>query len=394
MQDSIIYLAPQSCVDPFTNDLNQRTLTVVAAKRNDLAGTPVVDLTEKVARSGGVVVPALVPRSLPMTQGQTIGPYTLYSVSTQIGSVQSLRNSFDVTLGSIKDDFKKTSFMGQSCAPLGGGPTTTTTPPPVSSTTTTSTQPDPTATGWVSLGCYTDSVAARSLPVILGVPDLTNAKCQAACKVAGYTLAGTEYAAECFCGNEILNSGAPAASGCNMPCNGDASEMCGGPDRMNLWEWMGPDEPEPTPTSTSTPPAGPTGPTSVPYPGWSKVGCYTDSTGGRALSGDLTADVTAESGPMDNRKCVEACAIRGYSLAGTEYSGECFCGVVVGNGHGPADDGEVGCNMPCHGASGEYCGGSNRLTMWKKDDGVVEKRKVNLNKEWDHYQRRAMGWNL
>lgn len=51
-------------------------------------------------------------------------------------------------------------------------------------------------TGWVSQGCYTDSVAKRSLSVGMGVAGgaagMTNAKCQAACKDAGYIWAGTE----------------------------------------------------------------------------------------------------------------------------------------------------------------------------------------------------------
>jgi hypothetical protein len=54
---------------------------------------------------------------------------------------------------------------------------------------------------WEFLGCYTDSVSARSLPngeaVPGGTDDMTNEACQAACFAAGFSIAGTEYAGEC-----------------------------------------------------------------------------------------------------------------------------------------------------------------------------------------------------
>ena len=54
---------------------------------------------------------------------------------------------------------------------------------------------------WTLLGCYTDSVSARSLPYAAGVSGgpnaMTNELCQATCAASGYTLAGTEYADEC-----------------------------------------------------------------------------------------------------------------------------------------------------------------------------------------------------
>jgi hypothetical protein len=57
------------------------------------------------------------------------------------------------------------------------------------------------SSGWTLLGCYTDSVSARSLPYGAGVPGgpsaMTNELCQSTCHTAGYTLAGTEYSDEC-----------------------------------------------------------------------------------------------------------------------------------------------------------------------------------------------------
>jgi WSC domain len=57
------------------------------------------------------------------------------------------------------------------------------------------------STPWVSLGCYTDNVNARTLANYIIVPGgqgaTTIETCQAACKAAGYLLAGIEYANEC-----------------------------------------------------------------------------------------------------------------------------------------------------------------------------------------------------
>ena len=38
------------------------------------------------------------------------------------------------------------------------------------------------------------------------------------------------------CGNTISNGGAPATDGCNMACAGDATRLCGGPNRVGtVW---------------------------------------------------------------------------------------------------------------------------------------------------------------
>jgi hypothetical protein len=41
------------------------------------------------------------------------------------------------------------------------------------------------------------------------------------------------------CADSIGSTGVPAASGCNMPCSGNASEFCGGPLRLNVYNYTG-----------------------------------------------------------------------------------------------------------------------------------------------------------
>lgn len=70
--------------------------------------------------------------------------------------------------------------------------------------------------------------------------------------------AGVEYSSECYCGTTIQSSGQLAADTptqkCNMPCSGDSSEICGGSDRLNLYQYNGP-----TPSTSSAGPVKTTG---------------------------------------------------------------------------------------------------------------------------------------
>lgn len=94
--------------------------------------------------------------------------------------------------------------------------------------------------GWHSLGCYTDSVHARTFTYGAATPGgfdaQTVAVCTSTCGSLGYKLAGVEFSGECFCSNGIENGGVPATDECNMPCKGNLTEFCGGPDRLNVYE--------------------------------------------------------------------------------------------------------------------------------------------------------------
>jgi glucan 1,3-beta-glucosidase len=117
------------------------------------------------------------------------------------------------------------------------------------------------------------------------------------------------------CGNTLQNGGAPAPDGnalCDMTCDGNTAETCGGPNRLDLYTYT-----SGSPTSTSTAASGPTG-SGNPLAGWTFKGCYTDSTAARTLP-----NMEPVSGGMTNEGCQNACLAAGYSIAGTEYAGEC-----------------------------------------------------------------------
>lgn len=77
---------------------------------------------------------------------------------------------------------------------------------------------------------------------------------------------------------------------------------------------------------------------------------------------------------MTVSNCCAACQSAGYSLSGIEYSQECWCGNLFSGNGGPAPptpDGLFGCNMLCTGNNSEYCGGSNRLNVYRLANTTV-----------------------
>ncbi|KAI9449280.1 WSC domain-containing protein [Lactarius psammicola] len=92
------------------------------------------------------------------------------------------------------------------------------------------------ADGWTSQGCYSDSISSRTLERRVDAGDVTVESCVSACQSQSYTIAGLEFAQECWCGNEIRSPGVPISqSACNQVCIGDGTEVCGGPNALQLY---------------------------------------------------------------------------------------------------------------------------------------------------------------
>lgn len=121
--------------------------------------------------------------------------------------------------------------------------------------------------------CFRDDPEARLLPYPSRRPaphgDLTRQTCMQLCADAGYVLAGAEDGGQCFCGNATATGAEPASSAaCNMPCRGNASETCGGNDRIVVLEFQcaGPPDPSPRPAPAPSPPPSPPLPPPTPPP--------------------------------------------------------------------------------------------------------------------------------
>jgi len=94
--------------------------------------------------------------------------------------------------------------------------------------------------GWSYFGCYSDDSSARVLNGItlawLGHPGATTSECIEYCSSKGYSMAGTEWASQCFCGNELDGSCQISEDECNMKCNDDESQICGGSLALSVYQ--------------------------------------------------------------------------------------------------------------------------------------------------------------
>lgn len=77
------------------------------------------------------------------------------------------------------------------------------------------------------LGCFKDPNNPFDLDGYLERSSQnTPQNCVQICHARGFAYAGVQYSESCLCGNRYGQFG--TADNCNMPCTGDASQMCGG----------------------------------------------------------------------------------------------------------------------------------------------------------------------
>jgi hypothetical protein len=192
-------------------------------------------------------------------------------------------------------------------------------------------------------GCYSDVVSSRSLRAQLYTgPSNSLESCYNGCTQAGFSIAGAEYGQECWCGDQFDNSASLRAdSECNMACTGNPGETCGGSNRLSVYS-----------NGTITVPP-------TPSYNYTYAGCYSDAVNSRTLSTQYKG-VAASSNTVES--CIAGCASAGYSIAGLEYSQECWCDNSLTYGAGVQADAD--CSYACTGNASETCGGSNRLSVY------------------------------
>jgi WSC domain len=141
--------------------------------------------------------------------------------------------------------------------------------------------------------------------------------------------------------------------------------------------WYTPGSTPPSSTSPSST-AGPTNPT---IPNWSYTGCYTDVLSARVLSGITFANLGNHN--TTTTGCVSYCNAQGYSIAGTEYGGQCFCDNSLASASTKVGDDK--CNMACEGDGTQLCGGGLTLTVYTKGGSGAWKEKRERRSE--HFGR-------
>jgi hypothetical protein len=177
-----------------------------------------------------------------------------------------------------------------------------------------------------------------------------------------------------YCGNAI-NAGSvlAALTDCSLTCPGNQYEYCGAGNRLEMYLLTGvatSSKSSTTGTSATgttgttvttgtskTSSSASTGPTVA---GYTYQGCFVDGLTGRDLNYQQPDNqaLTVES-------CIATCAGLGYSIAGMEYSVQCFCDNFLYNGATLAAN-QGDCNMACGGNAAEICGAGNRLSVYSK----------------------------
>ena len=229
---------------------------------------------------------------------------------------------------------------------------------------------------WQSAGDIAEGLNGRALTGgSISGSDMTYEKCLGWCSSHGYVLCGMEYSQECYGGNKLENGAAlsrTASHPANMPCAGNAQQMCGGSAILSLFV---------TPAgisslnsdftavvggaATSVSSAANAAPTSVTIPsGWQSVGSIAEGKGGRALTG---GSITGSD--MTPAKCLTWGQSQGYSLCGVEYSSECYCGNMLQNGAALSKP-STNQAMMCSGDQSQPCGGPDRLDLYATSSAI------------------------
>jgi hypothetical protein len=99
---------------------------------------------------------------------------------------------------------------------------------------------DSVASGWSYKGCFADGGRQGSDRVLTGITfanvgRVSNTNCVDYCSKAGFSMAGTEYGGQCFCGNEFKKTTILDDSKCSTKCEGDANQTCGGSLALSVY---------------------------------------------------------------------------------------------------------------------------------------------------------------
>ncbi|KAK7452112.1 hypothetical protein VKT23_012217 [Stygiomarasmius scandens] len=207
--------------------------------------------------------------------------------------------------------------------------------------------------GWAYAGCWIDSAHGRIIENFQPVDDaLTVESCISTCSEQKFSVAGMEFAHECYCGNRFVNGAAEALADadCNDACAGNSGEPCGGSNRLSVYSSLSSISSIPVPVVQNT---------SLPG-NWQYMGCFSDEQTDHVLPWRI---VDANNSVVS---CMNQCAAFGYPISGTEFGTECYCGDpedLTSNNSTKRPDSE--CNTQCPGDLSHLCGAGNRLTTYK-----------------------------
>jgi len=209
------------------------------------------------------------------------------------------------------------------------------------------------------LGCFKDSTAKRIEPNnFVNQTSNENGLCQTTCKKNNWAFAGTEYNWECWCGNFIPGDNLLVDDSlCEMQCSGDKTQVCGGTNGYASFYY---DVTRYDPvTKAFDGVVGKGIPQTVQsVKNFTYQGCYSEATGGRALSQKSINSVN-----VNVQFCADYCSA--YTYFGVEYGSECYCGNTLAATSTKKPD--TDCYMFCAADEFAYCGGAGgRLGLYQQ----------------------------
>ena len=194
------------------------------------------------------------------------------------------------------------------------------------------------------LGCYANGQDGQPGALMermdMDAYNMTIEACTGTCKGNGFAYAALGWIGSCYCG-QTINRPTVDSSMCNLKCSGNNAETCGGDSSVLVYK----DDTFPDITAQTT-------------DAYTSLGCYTD-VGTKPV---FFRQDSLSSGNLTTKACLQTCLNGRFPYAATEFGGECYCGVILGEGVSSVDASQ--CNMACNGASGEMCGGRNLQNVY------------------------------
>jgi hypothetical protein len=185
------------------------------------------------------------------------------------------------------------------------------------------------------------------MDVLVNYDTMTVEICAAFC--ASYPYFGVEYSGECYCGIGLQGGSVlSTTASCDMLCDGNQLEYCGGPNRLDVYSSDG------VPISVPTP--------DLPE-NWTYDGCYVDNVNARILQ----ALEIGNNYALTIETCISQCIAKGYSVAGLEYGLQCFCDDYISYNIALATGvltNQSNCDITCSGNANEVCGGSSIMSIY------------------------------
>ncbi|KAL5617780.1 hypothetical protein FOVSG1_000002 [Fusarium oxysporum f. sp. vasinfectum] len=206
-------------------------------------------------------------------------------------------------------------------------------------------------------GCFAREADTKNRTVLTltkaeHVKPMSITACQSFCLQRGWRVWGIQNGDSCFCDNQLrMDSQIVDDSKCNMHCNGNTTNVCGGKDAIEVFSEDSDDQLLP-----------------VEY---GSLGCYVWEEVPPVRGLDQTKNTIQSDDDMSPHACASACTIQKkadfWALLG---GNSCTCGMEIAPGAKKASMDE--CNTPCTDGLGENCGGT-----WKAEVFTNKKKYVN-----------------